>query len=1032
VNILSTIQNYFGTANVKKLEREQDFFRCVKTTSEGIPYEIIYIDYSDSWRDEEFGKKIEPFLTDDYYEHAGYLQWNFYYCFIDTPENIQIYTENKKRVENDESYARKFVMSETGFEEWLMSIRLISSISTDQLNNDLYSSWINFLREHKLYFVYNEKEYPNFVQWVTDYINGIEFNDVTDEAVNARATVEQPLTKIQDLNLLSFRKQPETTEFVFGRVNLIEGPNATGKTSLFDAIELIITGESNRDHHTQGYSLEFTDVNNRKFSFPDRYNPYKQRDISWYKSAFNKGHNLNNNFKKFNYYASDTAVFMKLDDDRKQNNLEQVIADIALGRELNRLEERIIGFRNRFETEAANISNEETQLSNELAEKNTTLESLKNEIKDPENYKAPLLDKLKSINWIGDSLPDSEANLIFLESSLQSVSNNLSAIIAKSSSFNNISLAQVQSQKSILEGKVNSLNEQKILISTKTREATDLDKKIKGLESTKKCIEEFAKYFKHPEFSSLIGLSTRLVKTDTEISKLNSLIKDSPVIKDISYLRKSERSSLTINQAEEELDMLMKSLVQTQAETERQINQLESGINELSKIISNIKSQGLRFVEVNPAADNCPLCNTPFEIGQLLPAIEQSRTSFANSGALLDLKHKEQEISRQLTEQRRNLETVQQLKYFAIKLYGEGWRTKTYDNTIATISETEVNLRALNNEFTRLTMLQYQFIKDDLSEQRLTVLQAQLSEDIKLPIKDIPELEQYTLQFNTDLIETVKEKILAHEAIQKATKSISEIFDITYPDETSVRASLLNFKEMDSCFSHVQSHIALDKDENPFDVKEKVIEIMAFFETYKNAFNADKEKNKTIKYIEDESQKLSDRIKLIGPRKENSNNAFNLLDKLLTEQNKNDFLSDYIQANKEDISAIFKLIHSPSEFKEIKLENNQLFLIPLNGQPRELNEISAGQRTALAVSVFLSLNKKLTNGPDIILFDDPVTYVDDLNTLSFLDYLRELVLQTNRQLFFATANNDLAFLFKKKFEFLGELEFKKFPLTRAD
>ena len=45
---------------------------------------------------------------------------------------------------------------------------------------------------------------------------------------------------------------------------------------------------------------------------------------------------------------------------------------------------------------------------------------------------------------------------------------------------------------------------------------------------------------------------------------------------------------------------------------------------------------------------------------------------------------------------------------------------------------------------------------------------------------------------------------------------------------------------------------------------------------------------------------------------------------------------------------------------------------------------------------------------------------------------RELILKANRQLFFATANDDLAFLFKKKFEFLGEKELKIIPFSRSN
>ena len=95
-----------------------------------------------------------------------------------------------------------------------------------------------------------------------------------------------------------------------------------------------------------------------------------------------------------------------------------------------------------------------------------------------------------------------------------------------------------------------------------------------------------------------------------------------------------------------------------------------------------------------------------------------------------------------------------------------------------------------------------------------------------------------------------------------------------------------------------------------------------------------------------------------------------------------------------------------------------------------LNKISTGQRSALALSIFLALNKKLKHGPNLILFDDPVTYTDDLNILSFLDYLREIILHEKRQVVFATANQKLAGLFEKKFAFLGDTEFKKFHFER--
>jgi len=73
---------------------------------------------------------------------------------------------------------------------------------------------------------------------------------------------------------------------------------------------------------------------------------------------------------------------------------------------------------------------------------------------------------------------------------------------------------------------------------------------------------------------------------------------------------------------------------------------------------------------------------------------------------------------------------------------------------------------------------------------------------------------------------------------------------------------------------------------------------------------------------------------------------------------------------------------------------------------------------------------QLKNAPPVVLIDDPIAHVDDLNCLSFLDFLRELTITSERQLFFATADEKLATLFQRKFDFLGESDFRRFNLAR--
>jgi len=79
--------------------------------------------------------------------------------------------------------------------------------------------------------------------------------------------------------------------------------------------------------------------------------------------------------------------------------------------------------------------------------------------------------------------------------------------------------------------------------------------------------------------------------------------------------------------------------------------------------------------------------------------------------------------------------------------------------------------------------------------------------------------------------------------------------------------------------------------------------------------------------------------------------------------------------------------------------------------------------------MFLAMNAQVKSGPKVILLDDPISHVDDLNALSFLDYLRNLIIRSDQQIFFATADERMAGLFAHKFDFLED-EFVAIALAR--
>lgn len=123
-------------------------------------------------------------------------------------------------------------------------------------------------------------------------------------------------------------------------------------------------------------------------------------------------------------------------------------------------------------------------------------------------------------------------------------------------------------------------------------------------------------------------------------------------------------------------------------------------------------------------------------------------------------------------------------------------------------------------------------------------------------------------------------------------------------------------------------------------------------------------------------------------------------------------------------------IHTTNEYEYVGNEETILQTAATHSK-RNLDQISTGQRAAFALSVFLAMNRSAKSAPPALLIDDPVAHIDDLNALSFLDYLIDLVINTNRQIFFATADSRIAALFSRKFSFLGE-SFVTIELTNSE
>lgn len=193
----------------------------------------------------------------------------------------------------------------------------------------------------------------------------------------------------------------------------------------------------------------------------------------------------------------------------------------------------------------------------------------------------------------------------------------------------------------------------------------------------------------------------------------------------------------------------------------------------------------------------------------------------------------------------------------------------------------------------------------------------------------------------------------------------------------------------------------------------------------------DREKQANVIFADSVKRKelLEPKLSKLNQRQKKMHEAFNVLQDLQNNHSLESAMESTLQQNRASVEEIFFRIHSPVEFNGIG--SDWTTLIRKDGTPSKLSEISTGQRAAFALSIFLSQNAQLgKQAPPVILIDDPIAHVDDLNSLSFLDYLRELVLTSPKQIYFTTANDKLATLFERKFDFLGKEGFRRIDLSR--
>lgn len=979
---------------------------------------VYYFDLSNAVP-EDFESYQEQLLSDAFYSSPGSTQWNYYLFLL----NDTISPEDRKKIEENDRYARKFVLSEKTFEDFFHI-----EAAEQSLQSNIITVWKTALDAADLQEVYGQETYTSVFDRFCN--NQTKKNKVLP-ARNVQNTAER-ISFIDRISLKdNYRRYPSPRrDFGFGKVNLVQGINGAGKTSLFEAIELMLCGVSFRNV-TQANPNGCIEAEYNHSRVTETYqlrNPglYQSRDLEWYANAYNRGNSLYNSFNRFNYFNADAAHdFAKSTTDA---DLKEALFNIILGPEYTYIQERSAKMLSRLRPEYNRLEGELAIMKEQLA----TAEKFIKAYVQPENLKSMLL----VIQQVTDLIPFVNGSYDYSkQAALVEQENNRLQVVLENFATDNFSfdtLAEHVSQLAVYNTKKQEFSGSVESMKTLNHNLAEQQKLGKKLERNLAIIDGVLSYLQESKFMELRGLDDRIKVVSFQKQKkefLRNSIADISIETILSEL--SFDAYIDSLNAELEVENKEKNVLASR------INEAIGQLGKLEAVVKEIRHAGQQYLEFAPDASDCPMCNTTFSRADLVSRLsaidhvgdEVVAGKLESDRKILDgLNDKLAGISQKLKE----AEKIRN----AYQTYQDTISPASVDKTLERIQTLIGSIADDERELDQLKVTESFGRLSGKSEQEIRNLENSLAEVLGDPLiftaSDLPMLEDKLSALKTEIAgqETFLNSI--NEQRYALGLEIKKLLDYPADKQIDVKVAeeALN-RQGDKLqaflrhFSALSSVVVVKEGDSITALKSSSDLLKAHIASQREVTQAESELN-AAKENQVKGEKF---IKETAVRHQRLKRACETLVGL-SENDAEGHLAAFFEQNFGEITDIFKSIHMPREFVSLEFENTRITLIDDHGDRRKITEISTGQRSALALSIFLSLNKKLTNGPEVIMFDDPVAYIDDFNALSFIDYLRNYVLRSGKQIFFATANTRLAHLFEKKFAFLGDDGFVNIKLKR--
>jgi len=205
-----------------QVEQIDDSVLCFSRMRDNQPFAVYYFDIDSHLPDtiESLNEYQDRLIGKRYFDGRKSLQWSNYLYFLRSEEELASSEakQAKELIENDRTYARKFVIPEQEIDSIL--VPHIVSPSGEAKKESVLSVWIELLTEAGLdQAILSEADLPTRLRHIE--------SDTKKEgtaAASIKSKSVKPAQFLNSLELNQYRPFPLARQFDFGTVNLIIGP----------------------------------------------------------------------------------------------------------------------------------------------------------------------------------------------------------------------------------------------------------------------------------------------------------------------------------------------------------------------------------------------------------------------------------------------------------------------------------------------------------------------------------------------------------------------------------------------------------------------------------------------------------------------------------------------------------------------------------------------------------------------------------------------------------------------------------------